>query len=56
LTDTAAAIRYALSRWCALTRHVDDGQLEIHNNVAEWALRVVAIGRKNGQHEGSLLV
>jgi hypothetical protein len=26
---TAAAIRYALSRWRALTRYIDDGQLEI---------------------------
>jgi hypothetical protein len=46
-SDTAAAIRYALSRWPALTRYADDGQLEIDNNTAERALRVVALGRKN---------
>ena len=46
-SDTAAATRYALSRWRALTRYVDDGQLEIDNNTAERALRVVALGRKN---------
>jgi transposase len=46
-SDTAAAIRYALSRWTALTRYTDDGQLEIDNNTAERALRVVALGRKN---------
>jgi transposase len=46
-SDTAAAIRYATSRWQALTRYVDDGQLEIDNNAAERALRVVALGRKN---------
>jgi transposase len=46
-SDTAAAIRYARSRWRALTRYVDDGQLEIDNNTAERALRVVALGRKN---------
>jgi len=46
-SDTAAAIRYALSRWRALTRYADDGQLEIDNNAAERALRVVALGRKN---------
>ncbi len=45
--DTAAAIRYALSRRPALTRYADDGQLEIDNNAAERALRVVALGRKN---------
>jgi Transposase IS66 family len=28
-SDTAAAIRYASSRWKALTRYVDDSQLEI---------------------------
>jgi len=28
-SDTASAIRYALSRWSALTRYIDDGKLEI---------------------------
>ncbi|HEY5213309.1 MAG TPA: IS66 family transposase [Acidobacteriaceae bacterium] len=46
-SDTAAAIRYATSRWQALTRYVDDGHLEIDNNAAERALRVVALGGKN---------
>jgi transposase len=52
-SDTAAAIRYALSRWPALTRYADDGQLEIDNNTAERALRVVALGRKNYLFAGS---
>ncbi|MBB5058136.1 transposase [Granulicella aggregans] len=52
-SDTAAAIRYALSRWPALTRFTDDGQLEIDNNAAERALRVVALGRKNYLFAGS---
>jgi len=52
-SDTAAAIRYALSRWKALTRYVDDGHLEIDNNAAERALRVVALGRKNYLFAGS---
>lgn len=43
----ATAIRYALSRWPALTRYRDDGHLEIDNNIAERALRCVALGRKN---------
>jgi len=46
-SETAGAIRYALSHWRALTRYVDDGLLEIDNNAAERALRTVAIGRKN---------
>jgi len=46
-SETAGAIRYALSHWRALTRYVDDGLLEIDNNSAERALRAIAIGRKN---------
>ncbi len=30
-SDTAAAIRYALSRWSALTRYYHDGQIEMDN-------------------------
>jgi len=41
------AIRYALSRWCALTRYIDDGLLEIDNSAAERALRAVALAVKN---------
>jgi hypothetical protein len=52
-SDTAAAIRYAISRWKALTRYLDDGHLEIDNNAAERALRVVALGRKNFLFAGS---
>jgi transposase len=44
-SETAGAIRYALSHWRALTRYVDDGLLEIDNSAAERALRAVAIGR-----------
>jgi transposase len=46
-SETAGAIRYALTHWRALTRYVDEGLLEIDNNAAERALRAVAIGRKN---------
>jgi transposase len=46
-SDTAAAIRYALSCWRALTRYLDDGQIEMDNSAAERALRTVALGRKN---------
>lgn len=46
-SDTAGAIRYALSHWRALTRYVDDGRLEIDNSAAERALRAISIGRKN---------
>lgn len=49
----AEAIRYALARWPALTRYLADGRLEIDNNIAERALRGVAIGRKNWLFAGS---
>jgi transposase len=43
----AKAIRYALSRWTALTRYVTDGRLEMSNNTAERAMKPPVIGRKN---------
>lgn len=52
-SELAIAIRYALSRWAALTRFRDDGRLEIDNNAAERALRAVALGRKNWLFAGS---
>jgi len=52
-SETAGAIRYALSRWCALTRYTEDGLLEIDNSAAERALRAVALGRKNFLFAGS---
>lgn len=52
-SDTTAAIRYALSRWDALTRFVDHGQIEMDNNAAERSLRGVALGRKNYLFAGS---
>jgi transposase len=47
------AIAYALRHWQALTRFLDNGFLEIDNNVAERALRHIAIGRKNWLFAGS---
>jgi transposase len=52
-SETAGAIRYALSHWRALTRYIDDGLLEIDNSAAERALRAVALGRKNYLFAGS---
>jgi transposase len=52
-SDTALAVRYALGRWEALLRYLDDGGIEIDNNSAERALRVVALGRKNYLFAGS---
>ena len=52
-SETAGAIRYALSRWRALTRYIDNGRLEIDNSAAGRALRAVALGRKNYLFAGS---
>lgn len=52
-SELAKAIRYALSRWAALTRYCEDGRIEIDNNAAERALRGVALGRKNYLFAGS---
>jgi hypothetical protein len=41
------AIDYTLKRWEALTRFVDDGSLEIDNNLIENAIRPSALGKKN---------
>src|SRR3984957_4768590 len=49
----SGAFRYAASRWAALTRYVDNGRLEMTNNVAERAMRPLALGRKNYLFAGS---
>ena len=52
-SETTTAIRYALTRWDALLRFVDDGRIEMDNNAAERSLRGVALGRKNYLFAGS---
>jgi transposase len=49
----AKAIRYATSRWPALTRYTTDGRLEMTNNAAERAMRPLAMTRKNFVFLGS---
>ena len=52
-SDLARAMRYTLSRWAALKRHVDDGRAQIDNNAAERSIRGIALGRKNWLFAGS---
>ena len=52
-SSMALAIGYSLNNWRALNRFVEDGRIEADNNIAERALRAVAIGRKNYLHFGS---
>jgi len=47
------AIGYAKNQWKALKRFTENGALEIDNNVAENAVRPIALGRKNYLFVGS---
>jgi transposase len=49
----ARAVRYALNQWQALTRFLEDGDLEIDNGATERANRDIAIGRGNWTFFGS---
>jgi transposase len=52
-SDLAGAIRYALSRWDALSLVVRDGRVCLDNNAAERAMRPIPLGRKNWLFAGS---
>jgi len=41
------AARYSLNEWEALTRYLEDGRLELDNNLTENAIRPSAVGKKN---------
>jgi transposase len=41
------AIGYTLNEWPALSRYLEDGRLEIDNNLTENAIRPSAVGKKN---------
>jgi transposase len=52
-SELAKAIRYALSRWQALTLVLRDGRACIDNNAAERSMRPMVLGRKNWLFAGS---
>ncbi len=51
------ALQYSFDRWTELGVYINNGAIEIDNNLVENALRLVAIGRKNwmfaGTHESA---
>jgi transposase len=55
-SELAEALRYIIKRRTALTRFATDARLEADNNVAENAIRGIALGRRNwlfaGSHSG----
>ncbi|EDR7170727.1 IS66 family transposase, partial [Salmonella enterica subsp. houtenae] len=52
-SELAKAFTYALNQWPALTYYAYDGWAEADNNIAENALRMVSLGRKNFLFFGS---
>jgi hypothetical protein len=49
----AEALRYTIKRRTALTRFATDPRLEADNNIAENAIRCIALGRRNWLFAGS---
>ncbi len=47
------ALAYCIPRWDNLLAYLNDGSLEIDNNLAENAIRPIALGRKNYLFAGS---
>ena len=52
-SPSGAAVRYLLNQWGALTRFLEDGELEIDNGATERANRDIALGRGNWTFFGS---
>jgi transposase len=52
-SDLAEAFRYTIKRRQALSRFLTDARLEIDNNIAENAMRSIALGRRNYLFAGS---
>jgi transposase len=47
------ACAYALAEWQKMKRYLDDGRIEIDNNLCENGIRPITLGRKNWLHIGS---
>lgn len=52
-SDAGQAVAYILKNWMALTRYLEDGDLDIDNNRTERSLRGIAVGRNNWTFLGS---
>jgi transposase len=52
-SPTGKAMAYCITRWDNLMNYLKDGSLEIDNNLAENAIRPIALGRKNYLFAGS---
>jgi transposase len=54
-TDLAKAAGYFVNHWQALSRFLEDGRIDLDNNLCESQLRDIALGRKNFLFAGSHL-
>ena len=52
-SELASAARYVMNQWKPLNRFVEDGRLDLDNNVCEQQIRDVALGRRNYLFAGS---
>jgi transposase len=52
-SELAKATGYLLNQWTALSQFVEDGRLNLDNNLCEQQLRDIALGRKNYLFAGS---
>lgn len=52
-TDLAKAAGYFVNHWQALSRFLEDGRLDLDNNLCESQVRDIALGRKNFLFAGS---
>jgi transposase len=48
------ALTYTINQWERLARCLEDGEVELSNNIAENSMRPWALGRKNWLHVGSV--
>ena len=46
-SDMGRALHYLLNRWTEHTRYLEDGRIEIDNNLVENSIRPTAVGKKN---------
>lgn len=47
-STSAKGIGYAVTRWTALTRYLNNGRIEMDNNASERAIPGIALSRKTG--------
>jgi transposase len=52
-SDMGRALSYLQNQWPALIRYLEDGRVEIDNNLVENAIRPTAVGKKNWLFIGS---